>query len=318
MTLKSLDLAGVAEYIKSGRCKSIAVLTGAGVSTGAGIPDFRSPGGMYSTLRPELLTATEAERARMRQDPTNVVMKDMFLRNQFPYMEVRRPFILGTQQRQWKATISHWFMRFLEEEGLLTRLYTQNIDGLDYQTGISPEHVCNVHGSISVCKCEGCDVEMPFDDFCLEVQLKIKDIFGIDEAAPTESTNILCPSCRKPLVKPSTVLFGASLPKAFFDNCRKDMPHVDLLIVAGTSLVVSPANSVVQAVGDNCPRLVVNKEAVGQELGIKYGKAATRDVFEGERGCDEVFLELIRLLGWDAKLAAVQSVLPAANQELLA
>merc|ERR1719401_283250 len=92
---------------------------------------------MYDSLRPELLTATEAQRRAMRSDPTAVVMKEMFFANQFPYMEVRRPFILGTQKQQWKATLSHWFMKFLADEGLLTRLFTQNIDGLDYHTSIS-------------------------------------------------------------------------------------------------------------------------------------------------------------------------------------
>ena len=161
-------------------------------------------------------------------------MKDMFYQNQFPYMEVRRPFILGIQRRQWKATISHWFMKFLEEEGLLTRLYTQNIDGLDYQTGISPQNVCNVHGSIGVVHCEGCGETMSFDDFCGEVQTKIKDIYGIDDTAPKESSNIICRRCERPLVKPSTVLFGASLPGAFFTHSQTEFLGVDLLIVAGT------------------------------------------------------------------------------------
>ena len=208
----SLDLAGIAESLKSGAIKSVYVLTGAGASTGAGIPDFRSPGGMYDSLRPELITATKAERKRMRRDPINVVMKDMFFQNQFPYLEVRRPFILGTQQQQWKATLSHWFMRFLEEEALLKRVFTQNIDGLDYQTGISKELVTNVHGSLARVSCEGCGEEMPFDDFCAKVRTNVKDIYKTDPSAPAESSNINCPRCNRPLVKPNTVLFGSSLP----------------------------------------------------------------------------------------------------------
>ena len=109
--LEPLTLAGIADFIKSGRCKSIFCLTGAGVSTGAGIPDFRSPGGMYDSLRPELLTATEKQKQMMRADPVHVVTREMFFQNQFPYMEVRRPFILGVQSQQWKATLSHWFMK---------------------------------------------------------------------------------------------------------------------------------------------------------------------------------------------------------------
>lgn len=173
--LDPLTLGGIADFIKSGRCKSIFFLTGAGVSTGAGIPDFRSPGGMYDSLRPELLTATEPQRRLMRQDPVHVVTKEMFFQNQFPYMEVRRPFILGVQSQKWKATLSHWFMKFLDEEGLLKRVFTQNIDGLDYQTGIRRELVTNVHGSIANVSCEGCGRRMSFDAFCDKVRSQIKE-----------------------------------------------------------------------------------------------------------------------------------------------
>lgn len=254
----------------------------------------------------------------MQADPTAVVQEDMFFANPFPYLEVRRPFILGTQRQQWKATISHWFMKFLEEEKLLTRLFTQNIDGLDYHTGISPDSVCNVHGSIGQVACEACGAAMPLDEFCDAVRANIKDIYGVDASAPKESTPILCKRCNKPTVKPTTVLFGASLPEEFFQRLPTDLPQADLLIVAGTSLQVSPANSVVYKVPKGCPRLIVNKEPVGAELGIDYsGSAATRDVFAGERGCDEVFLELINLLGWKDKLARVQDQLPDQCRALL-
>jgi len=311
-----MDLAGIAELIKTGACKSVYVLTGAGVSTGAGIPDFRSPGGMYDSLQPELITATETQRKRMRTDPTNVVMKDMFFQNQFPYLEVRRPFILGTQQQQWKATLSHWFMKFLEEEALLKRLFTQNIDGLDYQTGISRDVVTNVHGSLARVTCEGCGNEMPFDDFCAEVRTKVKDIYKSDPEAPAESSNILCPHCYQPLVKPSTVLFGSKLPEEFFEQAE-DLHQADLLIVAGTSLVVSPANSVVYKVPKSCPRLIVNKERVGEDLGIRYGPEAIRDTWAGDLSCDEAFLELIKLLGWQEKVRRIKHLLPDSNRSMV-
>ena len=104
--LPSLDLAGVARFIASPECRSVAFLTGAGISSGAGIPDFRSPGGMYDTLRPELITATARQRRAMEEDPVAVVQKSMFMANAFPYLEVRRPFILGTRAKKWQATAS--------------------------------------------------------------------------------------------------------------------------------------------------------------------------------------------------------------------
>ena len=314
--LDPLTLGGIADFIKSGRCKSIFFLTGAGVSTGAGIPDFRSPGGMYDSLRPELLTATEPQRRLMRQDPVHVVTKEMFFQNQFPYMEVRRPFILGVQSQKWKATLSHWFMKFLDEEGLLKRVFTQNIDGLDYQTGIRRELVTNVHGSIANVSCEGCGRRMSFDAFCDKVRSQIKDIYKVDPSAPETSTEIHCPSCNQPLVKPSTVLFGSSLPREFFKQLP-ELTEADLLIVAGTSLQVSPANSVVNEVSDKCVRLIVNKEPVGEMLGVRYGEAAVQDVWTGEMTCDEAFLELMKMLGWQEKLRGIQHLLPESNQELI-
>eukprot|EP00049_Salpingoeca_infusionum_P013085 m.244849 g.244849 ORF g.244849 m.244849 type:complete len:153 (+) comp15356_c0_seq36:4035-4493(+) len=123
----------VAEWITTGHVKQIAFLTGAGISVAAGIPDFRSPGGMYQTLQPDLITATAEQRSIMELNPTAVVSRDMFFANQFPYLEVRRPFILGTQEQNWRATIGHRFIELCHNHGLLKVLLTQNIDGLDFQ-----------------------------------------------------------------------------------------------------------------------------------------------------------------------------------------
>ena len=78
---------------------------------------------MYSTLRPELITATPAQRARMAANPTAVVEKSMWFENPFPYLEVRRPFIgLARASASGKATLSHRFFELLHAKGKLTRL----------------------------------------------------------------------------------------------------------------------------------------------------------------------------------------------------
>lgn len=312
------DLAGVARLICSPQCKSVAILTGAGVSVSSGIPDFRSPGGMYDTLRPDLITATPAERRLMESDPTYVVEKSMFMRNAFPYLEVRRPFILGTRERRWRATIAHRFAELLHvKTGKLTRVYTQNIDGLDRQCdGIPPERIVNVHGSIGTASCESCGESVDFDEFCDDVRTSIKDIYKVDSDAPLESAEIKCRKCGRPTVKPTTVLFGGSMPSEFFECSAKDLPSVDLLIVAGTSLVVSPANSLVYNVPDTTIRVIVNKDPVGMELGIQYGPGATRDFF-AQGSCDEIFLELIAELGWIETLVEKVEELPEASATLL-
>ena len=67
-------------------------------------------------------------------------------------------------------------------------------------------------------------------------------------------------------------MFGGSLPSAFFEHAELDAPKADLLLVAGTSLLVSPANSLVDRVARSTPRVVVNRERVGRHLGLRYGE----------------------------------------------
>jgi NAD-dependent SIR2 family protein deacetylase len=335
------DIAGLARFILSSECKSIAILNGGGISVASGIPDFRSPGGMYQTLRPELITATEAQRHAMRIDPTNVVAWDMFRVNQFPYLEVRRPFILGTQQRQWKATIAHRLAELLHvKTSKLTRVYTQNIDGLDQQCDQIPaEKMVYVHGTISQVACEGCGHVANFDEFCQHVRTNIKDIYqtapsppAMEELkhnhestsqaspppAPTSSTNILCGNCGKPLVKPATVLFGRSLPLEFFERAQEDIPNLDLLLIMGTSLVVSPANSLASNVPASTIRVVINVEPVGDFLGIDYSdrNPNKRDLFLPGT-TDQVCLQLIQELGWLEDLKRKSDDLPPSSLQLL-
>ena len=218
------------------RSRSVAILTGAGVSVSAGIPDFRSAGGLYDTLRPELLTATNEQRETMRKDPTYVVSWDLFKDNQLPYLELRRPFILGIGERKWQPTLAHSFFEVLHLKGKLRRVYTQNIDGLDYLTRIPKELISSCHGSLAQASCEFCGRPADWRSFVEEVRGKIRDIYSQNEHS-TESQHILCSACRKPGVKPDTVLYGRSLPAEFFRAIQTDFPQaVDLLIIAGTSL----------------------------------------------------------------------------------
>jgi NAD-dependent SIR2 family protein deacetylase len=255
---------------------------------------------MYDTLQPALITCTAQERRLLGIDPTYVVSWEIFSRNSFPYLEVRRPFILGTAAKQWKATIAHRFVELLEQNlpAKLTRLYTQNIDGLHQQcTGLPADKIVPVHGTLSRVACEGCGTPMDGNVFCEQVRTRIKDIYHMDRTAPATSSPILCSTCDRALVKPTTVLFGRSLSPDVFARMEEDLPHVDLLLVAGTSLVVSPVNSIVNKVPSHTKRVVINTKAVGQDLGVDYSGSSSRDLFL-QGSCDEVFLELIQHLGW--------------------
>jgi len=174
----------------------------------------------------------------------------------------------------------------------------------------------NVHGTISEAQCEACGTNMDFDNFCDQVESKIKDIYNLDgKESPAKSTPILCTNCGKAQVKPKTVLFGRSLPKEFFVHSEEDLKTCDLLLVAGTSLVVSPANSLVYRVPEETIRVVVNNERVGEELGIDYGPNPARDYFASGNS-DEIFLDLIKELGWLDDLNTYLDDLPVSSAEL--
>ena len=326
-SIRSTAMEHIISQLKGGA--RVAVLTGAGMSCSSGIPDFRSPGGMYDTLKPELITATAPQRSLMRMDPTTVVDIRLFAVNQFPYLEVRRPFILGTAQRKWKATLAHFFVRVLHDKDLLQRLYTQNIDGLDLQLDLPPEKVVNLHGSLAQIKCEFCGKEHSLEEFHKDVQSKIKNIYkdaDEDDGSPAESSPILCVKCRRPGVKPATVLYGTDLPTEVWRSVKVDFPDsVDLLIIAGTSLTVSPANQLVTRVDDSVRRLVVNRDRVGEELGLDFESDTTtaagsatsaRDVLL-QTDCDGGFLALATQLGWLDDLYVYKDKMCEASASLL-
>jgi NAD-dependent SIR2 family protein deacetylase len=127
----------------------------------AGIPDFRSAGGLYKTLKADSLTCSPEHLALMRQDPTYCVSWRVFSENQLVYHEVRKPFILGLYEQKWKPSLAHYFMRMCQDKGLLSMVFSQNIDGLDISAGV--EKVVAVHGSILKAECEFCKANYPFD-----------------------------------------------------------------------------------------------------------------------------------------------------------
>jgi len=189
-------------------------------------------------------------------------------------------------------------VQLCEDKNLLKRLYTQNIDGLDYQTNVPKDKIIGVHGTLARIQCEFCKAECDAKEFEARVKKNIKDIYKTEPDAPAESSLILCDGCGKPGLKPMTVLYGSALPTEFFERTSQDFPDgVDLVIIAGTSLTVGPANSVPRMVDSFTPRLIINNDPVGASIGIQYGEKSTRDVFYPVE-CDVGFLELIMKLGW--------------------
>ncbi|KAJ3591350.1 hypothetical protein NHX12_009295 [Muraenolepis orangiensis] len=137
--LDELTLEGVARYIQSGTCKAIVCMVGAGISTSAGIPDFRSPGtGLYANLLKYDLPYPEA-----------IFQIDYFKKHPEPFFALARELYPG----QFKPTVCHYFMRMLKDKGLLRRCYSQNIDTLERVAGLQGDDLIEAHGTFFTSHC---------------------------------------------------------------------------------------------------------------------------------------------------------------------
>ncbi|XP_063762414.1 NAD-dependent protein deacetylase sirtuin-2 [Eleginops maclovinus] len=280
--LDELTLEGVARYIKSGKCKNIICMVGAGISTSAGIPDFRSPGtGLYANLQKYNLPYPEA-----------IFQVDYFKKHPEPFFALARELYPG----QFKPTICHYFIKLLKDKGHLRRCYSQNIDTLERVAGLEGEDLINAHGTFYTSHCVSCKKEYNLD--------WMRDKIFSDDIPR-------CEGCSS-LVKPDIVFFGENLPVRFFTSMKMDFPRCDLLIIMGTSLQVQPFAGLVGRVPKSCPRLLINMEKAGQAdpmlglLGFGGGMdfesdKAYRDVAHIST-CDDGCLDLAELLGWKDEL----------------
>ncbi|KAJ2553623.1 hypothetical protein EV175_002877 [Coemansia sp. RSA 1933] len=211
-------------------------MAGAGISTSAGIPDFRSPNtGIYANLKQFKLPHAEA-----------IFSIDYFRKNPKPFYTLAKELYPG----QFAPTVTHFFVKLLERKRLLRRHYTQNIDCLERVAGISHERIVEAHGSFHTAHCieSSCSHEHSQD----WVKEKI-----MDGKIPH------CTRC-KSLVKPDITFFGESLPSRFFELLEDDFASCDLLIVLGTSLLVHPFASLVDEVKSNVPRMLINRVRAGE------------------------------------------------------
>lgn len=281
-TLETRTIDGVAKYIKSGKCKRIVVMTGAGISTSAGIPDFRSPDtGLYANL------------ARLNLPYAEAVFDISYFRNNpDPFYTLAHELYPG----KYRPTITHSFVALLQKKGLLHMLFTQNIDCLEREAGVTGDKIVEAHGSFATQRCIECKRVYP-DDKMREMVSKKEVPHCLDEA------------CRG-LVKPDIVFFGEALPEAFFQHRTKPR-EADLAIVMGTSLTVQPFASLPQFVGDGTPRVLINLERAGG-----LGSRADDVLILGD--CDEGVRKLAEALGWLEELTAEwEKTAPKVASELL-
>ncbi len=204
--------------------------TGAGMSTESGIPDFRSPGGIWSQTQPvyfdDFLARAEARHEYWRQKAA-----------------AHRDFADAEPNR------GHQILASWETAGRLRGIITQNIDGLHQIAG--SRHVLELHGTARVISCLDCGARY-------EPEPLIETFQQTDQVPP-------CPDCAGRL-KTATISFGQSLPDDVLSEAVSWVEGCDLLLVMGSSLVVEPAASLPRIAAHSAARVVIiNREPTPQD-----------------------------------------------------
>ena len=229
----------------SGKYKNIIFMVGAGISTSAGIPDFRSGSGLFKQLQEKYNLS----------GPEEFFYKSTFLKNPMFFYEFTKLFDLS----QTKPTIAHKFMNFMINKNFIKYVFTQNIDGLEIKAKIPQEKLIFAHGNFIEGHCAKCYKDI--------------DIENINEGIKKGEV-YYCPDCKGPC-KPKIVFYGENLPKRFYD-CLNDIKDVDLIIIMGTSLKVYPFAAIPEFAGENTGIIVFNMEKVGN---FNYNKIAKDELF---------------------------------------
>lgn len=217
----------VAEMIKT--AKRVIVFTGAGVSTESGIPDFRSPGGVWHKYNPEdfyYQKFLSSEEAREK------------------YWQMSREFYEPVKKAQPNA--AHRAVAELEKMGKLDCVITQNVDNLHQKAGNSPEKIIELHGTAISVSCLSC-----------------RQKYTREEIQSWLLSGVRVPKCKDcgGILKPDTVSFGQPMPPRETEEAFHRARNCDLFIVIGSSLVVQPAASIpLEAKESGAKLVIINRE----------------------------------------------------------
>lgn len=202
----------------------IVVLTGAGISTPSGIPDFRTPKtGLWE-----------------KNDPMLVASLSSFLNQPMVFFNWLKSLVKDIHFANPNA--AHESLAILEKENKLKTIVTQNIDNLHQKAGA--KNVIEVHGSISELVCLDCNIQITFDEHL------VNNFIGNFEIPK-------CEHCKK-FLKPSITLFEEMLPVNAWDSAFGHFQKADLVIVIGSSLEVYPANQLPAISVSNGAKLIIN------------------------------------------------------------
>lgn len=197
------------------------VLTGAGVSTFSGIPDFRGSGGLYRTF-----------------DVDKIFSLDYFFKDPSYFYSASKDFIYNMDER--KPGRPHIVLAKLEALGIVKSIITQNIDMLHQKAG--SQNVIEVHGSPKTHSCLDCGAKYDFEEIAARIR-----------------HNTEPPHCSKcgGLIKPDIIFYGELLEKNTIEKALEEASRADLILAIGTSLVVQPAASLPLYCLDNGGKLII-------------------------------------------------------------
>ena len=231
-------------------CRRVVLFTGAGISTESGIPDFRSPDGIWSKLTPIYYQDFVASEDSRREGWRRKLMIDRHLQT-------------ATPNRGHRAVAE------LIRRNDHNCVVTQNFDGLHQQSGVPDERVVELHGNSTYATCLDCGTRHELAPIMAK--------FALDESLP------VCVECAG-LVKTATVSFGQSMPPAAMARAEAETLACDLFLAVGSSLVVFPAAGFPVLAKQHGARLVIiNREptdmdgladlVINEEIGEALGDA---------------------------------------------
>jgi len=203
----------------------VAILSGAGISTDSGIPDYRGPNGLWRR-------DPEAEKLVTYQ----YYMADPAIRRRS--WQVRRETLAQHPQ----PNAAHLAIAELERSGVPVRVITQNVDGLHQLAGLPGRKVLELHGTARSVVCTGCGARMP-----------TQDVFARIEAGEADPSCLDCGG----ILKTATVMFGEELEPAVLQQATVIARACEVMFAVGSSLQVHPAAGLVALAADNGARLVI-------------------------------------------------------------
>ena len=286
------------------KSRNIIVLTGAGISTSLGIPDFRSKDtGLYSQLEHLGLS-----------DPQEVFDISIFREDPSIFYSVAKDILPSTN----KFSPTHAFIRLLQDKGKLLTNFTQNIDNLEGHAGILPSKLIQCHGSFATASCVECKYKVKCEEIYRDLKAGrvarcdrcIRQIRKADQnGLKRKRSAVGLPKSKKKrevyedstdeedyditvagVMKPDITFFGEDLPDEFGKRLvDHDKDLVDLVLILGTSLKVAPVSEVINFLPAEVPQIYISRDPC---LHFDF------DVdLLGE--CDTVVAELCRRAGWD-------------------